>query len=347
MLGNNQIVCNTRCLGSSLSGVQRYTSEILERLGNQAFRVCPGRVAKGIKGHAWEQMILPQKLGGRMLWSPANTGPMFYDRQVLSLHDISPIEHPEWTTFQFREWYKFLLPKLVKRVSAIITMSEYSRSRITAMWPQVADKVYVTHLAADPRFRPLANELTDQMLKRIGLPAGRFILSVCSLEPRKNLKTLIRVWKRIRSNLPDDVRLVLAGGKGESGIFQEFLEEPLPSDVIVTGYVPDEVLPALYSRALLFVYISLYEGFGLPPLEAMSCGAPVLVSNRASLPEVIGDAGILVDPFDEFGIGEWITRFATDPSLGQAYVPLGLKRSTVFNWSKTACQTLDILNRHL
>lgn len=337
------IICNTRNLSGNLTGVQRYTQEIVSRLGGKLACAAPEIPFNGFRGHLWEQFVLPRKLGSHLLWSPSNTGPLSVEKQVVSIMDVSPLDHPEWTSRKFSAWYQFLLPQLVSRARAILTISEFSKQRILHHCPSAEDKVHVTLLAADSRFQPVAQYDINEAISQMGIPSPHYMVALGSLEPRKNLKTLLQAWHRIHSKLPTDVWLVLAGAKGKSLIFGDQSFDDLPPRVHLTGHVPDELLPALYSGAMASVYLSYYEGFGLPPLEAMSCGTPVLTSNTSSLPEVVGDAALLVDPLDVEAVGFNLVRLVEDSDLRETLSHKGLVQAKHFNWDETAQQTWEVL----
>ena len=340
----SRILVNTRILHSPTTGVQRYLQELLARMPSNEIRVeSPYIGFSGIKAHLWEQTILPVRAGKNLLWSPANTGPFTIKNQVVSILDMSAVEHPEWFSSYFSKWYQFLLPKLAPQVKKILTISEFSRERIIEICKVDGTKVAVTHLAADQRFYQKSKEDIENIRAVMGLPAGRYILALGTLEPRKNLSRLLKAWKNIQPGLPDDLWLVLSGAKGKPIVFRDISFESLPSRVHLTDYVPDEYLPALYSGALAFVYPSLYEGFGLPPLEAMACGTPVIVSNTTSLPEVVGKAGLKVDPLDIEEIADAIQRLVTDSDLCQSLRQKGLERARLFSWDKTAKLTWKVL----
>lgn len=337
------LVCNSRNLDAPITGVQRYTKEILSRSSGFFDLVKPQQSIQGFRGHIWEQFILPRKLHGRLLWSPSNTGPLSVEKQVVSIMDVSPLDHPEWSSRKFSGWYQFLIPRLIKRVRRVLTISEFSRERILQYCPEAASKIHVTLLAADQRFQPVESAAVNGLLGQLNLPSQHYIVALGSLEPRKNLHTLLKVWEQIHTKLPDEVWLVLAGAKGKALVFGNQSYENLPQRVHLTGHVPEDALPALYSGALASVYLSFYEGFGLPPLEAMSCGTPVLVSNTTSLPEVVGDAGLMVDPFDAEAIGDGLLRLVWDSAMREDLRMRGLARSNQFSWDKTAQQTWQVL----
>ncbi|HPU78519.1 MAG TPA: glycosyltransferase family 1 protein, partial [Thermosynergistes sp.] len=164
-----------------------------------------------------------------------------------------------------------------------------------------------------------------------------------TIEPRKNLQRLLEAWCVICQKLPQDVWLVVAGAKGRESIFRDASFNDLPPKVYMAGHVPDEHLPALYSGALFFAYVSLYEGFGFPPLEAMACGTPVLTSNVTSIPEVVGDAALMVDPYDVEAIADGIKRLVEDSSLRAELSRRGIARAKMFTWDKTAELTWKVL----
>ncbi|MFZ3140020.1 glycosyltransferase family 4 protein [Polaromonas sp.] len=339
------ITCNTRVLTSELTGVQRYTLELLARFNGNIETVKPDMPLNGIKGHVWEQFILPAKIKGKLLWSPSNTGPLTVKKQVVSIMDLSPMDHPEWMGKQFSAWYGFLTPRLVKQVCGVLTLSEFSKQRIIHYCPDAESKIHVVHLAADKRFAPSDMSEIPKMLEHLSIPTPHYLVALGSLEPRKNLGRLLQAWKNIVSKVPDDVWLVLAGAQGKKLVFGDQSFEKLPPRVHLTGHVPDELLPTLYSGAIGSVYVSLYEGFGLPPLEAMSCGTAVLASNLTSLPEVVGDAALTVNPYDVDAISDGLMRLINDSILRKNLQNKGLKQAKKFSWDKTAEQTLEVLTQ--
>lgn len=307
-------------------------------------QLAPKHLLSGARAHLWEQTALPLRTRGQLLWSPSNTGPLAVSRQVVTIHDVVPIDHPEWLNARFAAWYRFLTPKLARRVARVITDSEFTKSRLLETTGVADDKVIVVPLGVDARFVPQDREQVESAIQKLGLPTNRYVLSLGSLEPRKNLGRLLRAWEVIYRSLPEDVWLVVSGAKGKSLVFQDVPElKTLPPRVFLTGHVPDELLPSLYSGAMAFAYPSIYEGFGLPPLEAMASGAPTLVGNRASLPEVVGDAAVQVDPFDIEAIADGLQRLIEDSSLRAVLREKGLERAGQFNWDKTAEQTWRVL----
>ncbi|MBN1264379.1 MAG: glycosyltransferase family 4 protein, partial [Anaerolineales bacterium] len=323
---------NSRSLQSGITGTQRYAGEILARLSDRFQEISPKRVLSGVSGHLWEQFVLPTLVSDGLLWSPGNAGPLLVRNQVVSILDMSAVDHPEWFTGLFSSWYRFLLPVLARRVRHILTISEFSRDRIIQLCGVSPAKVTYTHLAAAPCFYKRSDVEIDQVKVRYSIPAEGYLLALGSLEPRKNLTRLLEAWESVRSQLPPSTWLVLAGARGKAGIFQHVPLAQLPERVHLTGYIKDEDLPALYSGAAAFIYPSIYEGFGLPPLEAMACGTPVVVSRVSSLPEVVGDAGLYIDPGEIPAIAEGIRTIFHNDKLRQELAVDGQKRAAVFSW---------------
>ena len=340
----DNIRINTRVLSGALTGVQRYVYELSSRIGNELEPVSPNNGLNGLLGHAWEQLVLPMHLRGKLLWSPSNTGPVLVEKQVLTLHDVNPLDNPQWVSKNFARLYRLLLPVLLGRVRKIITVSEFTKSRILYHFPNLETRIDVTPLAADQRFIAVNPSLVSAVKSKLNLPSGRYFLALGSLEPRKNLHRLLLAWERLLPHLPDDIWLVCVGGKGSERVFGDFVLQNIPRKVFFAGHVDDVYLPSIYSGAIASIYLSLYEGFGLPPLEAMSCGSPVIASNLASIPEVVGGAGLLVDPYNIDEIIEAILKISRDESLRSNLRQNGLERSQHFSWDKTALQTINILN---
>jgi glycosyltransferase involved in cell wall biosynthesis len=278
-----------------------------------------------------------------MLWSPTASGPLAVKNQIVTIHDIAYIEHPEWFNHWYAKWYQFVIPRLALRVKKIITVSEFSKTRLIEMTKISPDKIVVIPNGIDERFKPCSTSEVDNTRKALGIPSLYYILSLCSLEPRKNIYRLLRAWQDVHKNLPEDIWLVLAGAKGHMLVFKNLSFNKLPPRVHFTGYVSDKFLPSLYSGAIAFVYVSLYEGFGLPPLEAMACGTPVLTSNVTSLPEVVNDAALMVNPYDTEAIGCGIVRLVENVDLRKELIGKALKRAKNFTWDITAELTQKVL----
>jgi glycosyltransferase involved in cell wall biosynthesis len=211
-----------------------------------------------------------------------------------------------------------------------------------------SERITVVHLAADPSFKPVPDGETRHIANQYGLEPG-FLLFVGTLEPRKNVPGLLHAYRILLDQKVTAEPLVLVGGKGwlYEEIFDRVEALGLNDQVRFLHGVPDADLPGLYSAASVLTTPSFYEGFGLPALEAMSCGTPVVVADRASLPEVVGDAGILVDPEDPGAIAEGLKRVLTDEELRAKMETLGLGRASSFSWERVARETLDVYRQVL
>ncbi len=337
------IVVNTRCLHEPLTGIQRYVQAILQRLGAELDPISPRRKPGGLRGMLWDQMVLPTKLGGRLLWSPSSSGPLTVSHQVVTFHDIIVLDHPEWFNPVSALASRFVIPRLARRSASIITVSEYTRNRILAHMDIHPEKIVVIPEGVDPRFFPESAGEIERVINRYGIPTRSYLLSVSTLEPRKNLGTLLQTWSEVFQHLPDDIWLVLSGEKGNPRVFPRLDFDRIPPRVHWTGRVEDADLPGLYSGARAFVFLSLAEGFGLPPLEAMACGIPVLASNCTSIPEVVGDDALMVNPVDLSEIQMGIVRVCGDESLRQRLVSAGLGRARRYDWDSAAARTLQVL----
>jgi glycosyltransferase involved in cell wall biosynthesis len=336
------IALNARFYAHRPTGMQRYALELARRFAQHLDPVRPSKPLRGPSGHLWEQFYLPSAVRGRLLWSPNNTGPLAIAKQVCTIHDLIPLDHPEWFNRRFAQWYAWLLPPLGKRVRRIVAISEFTKRRAVKLLSVPPEKIVVIPNGVDARFSRRPTGEIAAMRCELGISSPSYLLYVGSLEPRKNLRRLLEAWARAQTRVPEEVILVVAGPAGSSRVFGSVEIQPSPR-VVFTGYVADESLPALYSGALAVVYPSLYEGFGLPPLEAMACGAPVITSNNTSLPEVVGDGALLVDPHDVNSIAEGIIAVLGNSALREELTRRGLARASRFTWERSARQTLSVL----
>jgi glycosyltransferase involved in cell wall biosynthesis len=318
------IVINGRFLARRVTGVERYGREILRYFGANA-RVEATR-QQGWRGHAWEQFILPTKLArDSLLWSPANTGPLLIQSQALTIHDPSPLEHPDWFRLGFTTWYRLFLPILARRVRTVFTPSEYVKRKIERRFG--IKNVIVTPNGVDhSRFHPGAKQLKS------GLPEC-YILFVGSLEPRKNLNLLLSAWNEIKDQFKG-VWLIIAGDSGS--VFRPVHLSHEIGRVCFLGYVDDESLAGLYANARLLVLPSQDEGFGLPALEAMASGTPVIVSDGGALPEVVGEAGMIFCLSKPDGLSRAIRECLSNERLRHELKEQGLARAKEFSWQASA-----------
>jgi len=283
---------------------------------------------------------------------PMLSGAVFYTRKrkVLTIHDLVPMLYPETqpSMLEARMWTK-TLEKSINSFCKITTVSEHTKDDVIKYFGLSGDKIDVVYPGYNPIFRKIYDE-TDRDKMRAQLEekfniSTPFILFVGTLEPRKNVVRIIKAFSILKKqHYPQ--KLVLVGKKGwkYDDIFQTIEHLQLEDDVLWTGYSSLEDMVALYNLADVFVFPSLYEGFGSPPLEAMACGTPVVTSNISSLPEVVGEAGLLVDPYDEHEIAEALTRIIDDKEFCELLCQKGIERSSRFSWSLTAAKTWQILN---
>ena len=292
------IKINLRTLNQSqFTGVQRYTSEIFTRLQRHLNPVMPRKPLFGIKGHIWEQFILPFSSNNGLLFSPANTGPAYYKNQIVTIHDMSVFDYPEYFDSKFGKWYRYLLPKLVNNCIGVITVSDFSKNRILNHIDTDPDKIIVVPNGIN--FENITKKDASFSIYQFteNLRFKRYVLCVGTIEPRKNISSLLQAWSKISNHISDDLCLIITGKKDSLIQFAKSNTDiVLPDNVFFSGFVTKELLYHLYANSELFVYPSLYEGFGLPPLEAMASGVPIISSNISSIPEVVGDAGLLIDP---------------------------------------------------
>ncbi|MGH2679213.1 MAG: glycosyltransferase family 4 protein [Actinomycetota bacterium] len=264
-------------------------------------------------------------------------------RSVFTLHDTAYLLFPEYHLPRNRIYLRTMMPRFLRRADRIIAVSENTRRDALRLYPLDPDKIQVIPEGVEPSFRPdVEPGVVAGVRDRYGLPA-RFILTVGTIEPRKNYPTLVEAYASLRAR-HSEVGLVIAGGRG--WLFERFFEQVrslgLDDHVVFTGHVPDDDMPALLNAAEVFAFPSEFEGFGLPPLEAMACGIPVVCSNAASLPEVVGEAGVLLPPRD---VGGWVgalDRLLADAPLRAGFGARGLARARRFSWDAAAERTIEV-----
>ena len=317
------IVINGRFLSRRITGVERHGREIVH-LFRDNYRLETTRI-NGVVGHIWEQFVLPTKIKSEsILWSPANTGPLSIRNQALTIHDLSTLEHPEWFKKSFAAWYRLYLPLLAKQVRIIFAPSEHVRKNVMRRFK--VNHVLVTPNGVDTNiFHPNILLNTYEFSKK-------YILFVGSIQPRKNLESLMRAWHEIKDEFKD-TWLVVAGETGHVFRGVKFLGD---ERIRFLNYVTEHDLPGLYANAKLFVLPSFDEGFGLPALEAMACGVPVLVSNGGALPETVGDAGLVFDLAKPHDLAISIKNILSDNNLQTTLKDKGLAHAKTFSWRTTA-----------
>ena len=293
----------------------------------------------------WMHWSLPQaakRANIDILHMPANIIPLKSGiPTVVTILDTIVLQNPENFTWWFRNYAKFFLPRAAKTADRIVTISENSKEALIRFLKVPAEKISVTYLAASSEFRPASEQERDAIRHKYRL--GRYILTIGTLEPRKNIVRVLRAFSKLLKEDPG-LELVHAGPRG--WMFESALKEvsrlQIENSVKFLGLVPLSDLPYLYSAAEIFVYPSLYEGFGLPVLEAMSCACPVVTSNTSSIPEITGESAELVDPYSEEDIFNAMQRLREDPQRAHRNVELGLGRANLFSWQRCAAETFRV-----
>lgn len=295
----------------------------------------------------WEQVVAPFLVAmqqASLFHGVLNVAPLACPvPTVITIHDLAFIRFPETFRSYNRTYLDFATRLSAKRASRILAVSEHTRQEVIGLLGVPADRVIVTHDAARDHFVPPAPSQLEEFRMRKGLPA-KFILYVGTLEPRKNLVTLLEAYHKVRQ--VEDVPLIIGGGKGwlYKPFFKRLEELQLKEHIHFAGYIEEEELPLWYAAARAFVFPSIYEGFGMPPLEAMSCGTPVITSQASSLPEVVGDAGLTVHPTDVDGLAQAIVDVVRDDDLHATLRKKGLQQAQRFSWRTMAEQTLQAYN---
>lgn len=355
-------------LQSQLSGIGRYTWELAQGLARQP-EICR---AEFYSGHTLVADPAELRGGGAMAAKPGGRlrrmlrkrrvekaltdnlvhGPNYFlpsraRRGVVTVHDLSVFRYPEMHPPERVQAFERLFASSLERAVHLITDTEAIRQEVMAEFSIQANAITAIPLGVDRRFRPLRATEANAILVGWNLSAGGYGLSVAAFEPRKKLAELIGAWSRLPGELRSRYPLVLAGGAGweNQTLHQQILAAEREGWVINLGFVDDHLLPALYAGARLFVYPSIYEGFGLPPVEAMSSGTPVIVSNRSCLPEVCGDAARYVDPDNPDEFTAAIEESLGDEPWRQEAIVRGLERSRLYNWESCIADTVGIYRK--
>lgn len=297
----------------------------------------------------WMHCLLPALIRSRqpdLCHFPNAMVPLAHDRPfVVTIHDASLFVHRHYHPLTRIASIRLALPFVARRAAAVITVSQHARQELVRVLNLEPDKVHVVYEAAPEHYGPVTSAHRLEALRhKYHLPEP-FLLYVGTLEPRKNLMRVIRSLAEVRRRgYPHHLVLVGTGGSYALQLRQEVARLQLEDAVHFLGFVPAADLPGLFSLATVFVFPSLYEGFGLPPLEAMACGAPVLSSNRSSLPEILGDAAHLVDPESEDELAASLIALLGDAERRRELATLGLARARDFSWRRAAQETAAIYN---
>jgi glycosyltransferase involved in cell wall biosynthesis len=300
-------------------------------------------IGRWLKGSLWEQLALPFAMGRRTLLSLCNMGPLFVRRQVVMMHDVAIYDLPENYSWKYRLWYRVAFSLLKRNASHIVTVSEFSKTRIIERLGIDASRISVVLNGVD-HFEKVVPDTA--ILSRLNLQNDGYVLAVGNLSVGKNLPRIVAAMERLGER--HDWKFVVVGGC-DLRVFnsQAKVGYDLSKNIIAAGFVSDGELRALYENAACFLFPSLYEGFGLPPLEAMSCGCPVIVSREASLPEVCGNAAMYCDAHSVDDIVDKVTRMMADAAMRETWRERGRLHARGFRWERSAHQLLDVLEREL
>lgn len=348
------IVINARFLSQELSGVQRFAEQIslsLARLRSDVHFVAPPgplpreEIARQLhverigrnRGHLWEQIDLPLWLarnGRPLLVSLCNTAPLAYGRQLATHHDIAYVRHPESYSWRFRMLYRALTPLMLRRVLALISVSEFSRGEIAEHYRFPKQRIHVIGNAVSSAFRP------------VSAPTGErpYLLAVSSPAAHKNFARMIEAFEWLRDL---DVDLHIVGSAGRSFVDQRMQDSGQGGRVQWLGRIDDDRLIEEYRGAAAFVFPSLYEGFGIPPLEAQACGCPVIAASSASIPEVLGTSALYFDPCDTQSLATAMRRVLLDDALRSSLQHAGLENVLRYSWDISALHLSSLIDTFL
>jgi len=369
------IAIDAHSVGAAQAGNESYATNLIEALAeidsfNQYTLFVTKLEALQRFGHRWPNfrvrltlphtplIRIPLSLSAELRKNPVDllhvqftAPPLAPCPVVVTVHDLSFLHLPVTFKRRSRAQLRLTVKRSARGAARIITGSEHARQDIISSYELPADRVRTIPLAAPASFAPIQDKTELQRVRNTYGIEGDYILSVGSIQPRKNLNRLIAAYTWLRDTRPNRKlpQLVLVGKR--AWLYHETLravsDSGLSDSIVLTGYVPHADLPALYSGALCFVYPSYFEGFGLPPLEAMKCGTPVVVGNRTSLPEVVGDAGMLVDPFDTRALATALEHLIENSDFRKQLRVKGLEQARKFDWRETARQTLEVYREAL
>lgn len=307
-------------------------------------------ITQCMNGNFWDEVNIPNILKNKdidLYHVPQNGVGLPKEKTcpfVITLHDIIPYKMPETVGDKYLKIFLEKIPKIISKCDGIITVSNYSKMDIIKAFNYPEEKIFVTHLANEDIYMPLNKEKCKQFISKNYNIEDDFILYVGGFSPRKNIVGLIEAFSKI-STKPNNKnkKLVILGQQGKSySLYKKTAEDlHLCDKVIFPGFIPLEHMPIFYNACKLFVYPSLYEGFGLPPIEAMACGVPIIASNLTSIPEVVGDSGILINPYNINELSLAMENVLEDNVLRNNLIEKSLLRSSNFSWIKTANNTLN------
>ncbi|MBT9164891.1 MAG: Mannosylfructose-phosphate synthase [candidate division WS2 bacterium] len=306
----------------------------------------------------WEQISLPiqaKRDAVEILHCTGNTAPILLDRRikkVVTIHDVMYLK--DYSTIpqslsMYQRWgrtyRKMIVPRAIKHIAKVVTVSNFSKNDIKEHLPALKeDAILVTHEAADERFSKIGGDIQRSKVSDKFDIKGNYILTLGALDPRKNTKMVINTFLHLKSEKKINVNLVIAGIPNwrQTEFYKTVQESSFREDIIFTDFISEEDMVLLYNCATVFLYPSLYEGFGIPPLEAMACGTPVITSNTTSIPEIVGNAAFLIDPLNDKDLKDALLSLLNNEDLRNDFIERGFKRAKEFSWNKMAKETLQI-----
>lgn len=307
-------------------------------------------ISQNIQGNFWDEVNIPNILKNEdmdLYHVPQNGIGLPKDKTcpfIITLHDIIPYKMPETVGETYLEIFLREMPKIIPLCDGIITVSNYSKQDIVSAFNYPEEKVFVTHLAHEDIYFPLNKDKCRDFIAKNYSIKDDFILYVGGFSPRKNIVGLIQSFSKLHERLKNsNLKLIIAGKQGKSySLYKKTAEDfNIADKVIFPGFISLEHMPIFYNACKFFVYPSLYEGFGLPPIEAMACGVPVIASNTTSIPEVVDGAAVLINPYDTDELTEAMEKVLLDNNLRNDLIKKALIRSSEFSWLKTAENTLN------
>lgn len=351
------LVVDARFLTQNITGVQRYSIElslqIRKRLGNAALFVTPrgirhsdiarqlGAVTIGTRsGHVWEQWDLPnylRKIGTPLLLCMGNAAPILYKNKIITLHDVTFLRYPDTFSNKFRWFYKALVPCVLCSSKHIFTVSHFSLKEIAAVYGVDKQKMSVLYNAVSSIFKPIVDQrLQDE----------KYVLVVSSVKENKNFMVAVDAFNMARQQYSDLLLYIVGDMETESFrnmrvLVDEWQKSPY---IRLLGRISDSDLARYYSNAAAFIFPSLYEGFGIPAIEAQACGCPVISSNASSLPEVLGDSALMCDPHHASEFADAIVRLVSQPALKEKLISKGYENVKRFSYEKSADDLLKYIH---
>ena len=351
------IYINARFLTQKMTGVQRFATELsfrlMKMLGNEIKFVAPYNIIeKEISerlqtevigthtGYYWEQIELPlylKKKGNPILLNLCSMAPLFYKNNIVAIHDITWVRFPQTFTIPFRAVYHFLTPKICNKARGIITVSEFSKNEISSYYDISKERFEVVYNAVDSAFKPIEDE---------DLKKENFFVTVSSLKENKNFPIVLEAFNKLQSRMLDAKLYIIGDFKAKSFNKLDIQEYEKNPNVKLLGRVSDEDLIRFYSNAIAFIFPSLYEGFGIPPLEAQACGCPVVSSNSSSLPEVLEETALFASPMDATSFADKMYQIAKDSTLRNSLIEKGHANVNRFSWESSAHKVVEMIRKY-